>query len=87
MKRQRPNIRKREDTGRFEVNYRDADGKRRWMTFRTRKEAERGLRQKLAEVDAIRAGVAAPALVEHRWEETVLQVEDPRQLRSLGGDP
>ena len=83
----RGNIRLRKDTGRYEVNYYDADGTRRWMTFGRKKEAERALRQKLTEVDAIKAGVAPRQVVEHTWEELVQLWENRKsEKRSLADD-
>ncbi|NCG21200.1 MAG: tyrosine-type recombinase/integrase, partial [Rhodobacterales bacterium] len=65
------NVRKRRDTGRYEVNWRDATGTRRWRTFDTRKAADRFLNKERAELDAIRAGVQPSLLQDKTWEDLV----------------
>ena len=48
------NVRRRADTGKYEVNWRDGTGRRRWATFDRKKDAEMYLRQGQVEADAVR---------------------------------
>ncbi len=54
---------------RWQINWHDAAGKRRYRTFRTKKEASRALHHLNAEAEAIRAGVQAAPPEPHTFDE------------------
>jgi integrase/recombinase XerD len=72
---------------RWEINYLDADGKRRWETHRTHKAASGALRQRQAEADEIRAGSKPAPPRAHSFDELVqLWYEVKHAKRTLADD-
>jgi integrase len=59
----------RKKGNRWEINYIDAGGRRRWRTFRTKREAQKALHHLNAEAEAIRAGVVAMPPEPHTFGE------------------
>ena len=84
---QRDRVRKRKDTGKWEANYVDVHGKRRWGTHPSKRAAEIWVRRQLAEVDAQRAGLRPSLVVIRTWEDLVgLWEEKKADKRSLPDD-
>ncbi len=87
MSRTKGNIRRRKDTGSFELNYLDATGRRRWKSFKTKKAATAFLRREQAEQDAIRGGLAVVQIEDRSWEDLVALWEKKKAAkRSLKDD-
>jgi integrase len=59
----------RKKGNRWEINYLDATGNRRWRTFRTRKEASSAIHHLNSEAEAIRAGVRVLPPEPHSFDE------------------
>jgi integrase len=77
----------RKKGNRWEINYLDADGRRRWETHPNHKAATTALRQRQAEADAIRTGLQAAPPEPRSFEELVtLWKEVKHAKRSLGSD-
>lgn len=72
---------------RWEINWTDGTGKRRFQTFLTHKEAVEALRGKQAEADLARAGVTPQAPPSHSFEELIEQWKvEKHAKRSLKDD-
>jgi len=77
----------RKKGNRWEINFLDADGRRRWETHRTYREAGAALRQRQAEADAIRSGLQAAPPEPRSFDELVtLWKEVKHAKRSLPAD-
>ncbi len=70
MARTKGNIRRR-PSGRFQVNWIDGEGQRRFKTFGRKKDAEALLRQAQYDADRERAGLSMPAPAIHIWGDLV----------------
>ena len=69
----------------WQINYLDADGNRRFKSYRTKKEAQGALHVLNAESQAIRAGVKARPLEPHTFDELTAYWLDHRASRKRSG--
>ncbi len=77
----------RKHGSRWQINWSDSSGKRRWQSFSSYKEALEALRNYQAETDAERHGTRRPVEGDHSWEDLVgLWKEVKHAKRTLKDD-